>query len=304
LAKASKRVASPLKAKRRTSSVCVVTLCVAALAVAALAALLLLRPQGSRTIATGPTLGEHLHSLVVIGQGSTLLVGTHGASAISTDGGKSLARIGQLDGLDAMESGASASGKTVVIAGHNGAMISHDRGRTWREFGSNLPGTDIHGLALDAQDPSRVIAYVVGLGLFETRDAGGSWRKLTDPPTDPMGTGVVTGRTLLMPAMRGGLLRSTDDGASWSIVAPDVTGTTLASDPRKPARLLLSGAGALFVSDDGGTKWSRHTLPDGVKVVTRGREGILYAAGYAEDEHAMLWRSADGGRTWTAVNPG
>lgn len=305
LAEPSKRVALPLKAaKRPTSTIRVVAFGAAVLIFAALAAVLLLRQQEGRPISTGPTLGEHLHSLVAVGQGSTLLVGTHGASAISPDGGKALVRIAQLDGLDAMESGSSATGKTVVIAGHDGAVISHDGARTWREFGSKLPGTDIHGLALDEQDTLRVVAYVVGLGLFETRDAGGSWRKLADPPTDPMGTGVVTGRTLIMPAMRGGLLRSTDDGASWSIVAPDVAGMTLARDSRDASRLFLSGAGALFASNDGGTTFSRYTIPDGAQVVTTGRDGSLYAAGYTEDKHATLWRSADSGRSWTAVNPG
>ena len=305
MAKASEPAALPSKAaKRPVGSVRLVALGVACLAVAALATIFLLRPQWNNATVTAPTLGEHLHSLLVIGQGSRLLVGTHGASAISTDGGKTLARIAQLDGIDAMESAAGAAGKTVMIAGHNGAMISHDGGRTWQEFGSNLPGSDIHGLALDEQNASRVVTYVVGLGLFETRDAGGSWHKLADPPTDPMGIGLVTGCMLVMPAMRGGLLRSTDDGASWSIVSRDVGGMTLAHDPRNPSRLLLSGAGPLFISDDGGATWSQRPLPDRAQVVNAGRDGILYAAGYTADKHAVLWRSADGGRTWTAVNLG
>ncbi len=256
----------------------------------------------ARTVGV-PTLGEHLHSIVAIDSNGTLIVGTHGASAISTDGGKSLRPIPQLAGVDAMESSVGSGGKTVIVAGHDGAVQSVDGGRAWRSFGIR-PGNDIHGLALDAQHPSNIVVFVVGIGVFETHNDGAAWRRLADPPASPTGTGYVTGRTIVLPSMPSGLLRSDDDGATWRLVAHEVGGLTLARNPNAPHELLLSGVGPLFISHDGGRKWSQQNLPPGAEVVTSGKGGMLYAAGFTQDKHATLWTSRDDARTWTMVNSG
>ncbi len=104
-----------------------------------------------------PELGEHLHSLLAYGPGEGVLVGTHGATALSTDGGKTFARIGGLDGVDAMESGADRTGNLIVVAGHEGAKVSRDGGRSWSVV-TGLPGSDIHGFGLDPANPKRWIA--------------------------------------------------------------------------------------------------------------------------------------------------
>ena len=294
-----KRGAPPIGSRGR-----IVPLVIAASALA-LTLFVVFAPRGSggNGNASAPTLGEHLHSLLAFG-GTRLLVGTHGASALSSDGGKSLAVVTGLDGIDAMESAASRSGGMLIVAGHDGAKSSTDGGRTWAPYGANLPGTDIHALALDPGAARHVVAYVAGTGVFATTDGGRTWRQTTNPPAEPMGTGIIAGNTILFPAASGGLSKSSDDGATWTSLGKGVGGMTLAADPTKSSHLFLSGNGPLFVSTDAGATWRQRALPEGAQIVVPGRQGAAYAAGYGDDKRAHIWSSRDDGETWLAQNKG
>jgi len=186
--------------------------------------------------AGSPELGEHLHSLLAYGPRQAILVGTHGATALSADGGKTLAKVDDLDGVDAMESGADRSGDVIVVAGHEGAKVSRDGGRSWSDV-TGLPGSDVHSFGLDPANPTHWIASVVGKGVFATTDAGVTWRRLAAPQAEPMGDALVRGKTIMIPTMPSGLLRSTDGGASWNVVDQNVGGMVLARDPRSTNRL-------------------------------------------------------------------
>ncbi len=258
------------------------------------------RQSAGTTAATAPELGEHLHSLVAVGP--NLMIGTHGATAISSDAGKTLRRVPALDGVDAMESVASRDGRVAIVAGHDGARLSRDGGATWADI-SGLPGSDIHGLAVDAADPNHVVAYVMRQGLFGTHDGGTTWSPLGATPNQPMGTGIIRGRDVLIPASPRGLLSSKSDGVTWQFVAQEVAGTALVQSPRDPRMLFLSGSGPLFVSTDGGGSWSQRSLPGGAQLVTIDRSGVLVAVGYSAAHHAMLWRSRDGTK-WAETNSG
>lgn len=250
--------------------------------------------------AASPELGAHLHSLLAYGPQQTILIGTHGATALSSDGGRTLTRIESLDGVDAMESGADRSGSTVVVAGHEGARVSRDGGRSWSDV-RGLPGTDVHSFGIDRANAKHWIAYVVGKGIFATTDAGVTWRALSAPLAAPMGNALVRGKTIVIPVMPSGLLRSTDGGASWNLVDRNIGGMVLASDPRGLKRLYLSGGGPLFASSDGGSSWSQRVLPEGIESVVPVADGSLIGAGYSPDHRAVLVRSRDDGATWLAA---
>ncbi|MDE2571344.1 MAG: hypothetical protein KGM44_02340 [bacterium] len=249
-------------------------------------------------------LGRHLHSLQILAGGSIIL-GTHGASAISSDGGRHFATVAALADFDAMEIAADAQSKMVIVAGHQGARISRDAGQSWQEFGELLPAHDIHALGIDPASPAHIIAYIDNVGIFETNDGGQAWRRLGDPPSGAMLMGdiLIRGKALLIPIMPWGLLRSADGGSSWSKVEPDVSGMDLIADPSKPSHLYLSGPQGFFTSHDGGTSWSRQPLPGGRGgVVAPAPGGALYLARFHE-RHARLWKSTDAGKTWQPVVP-
>jgi photosystem II stability/assembly factor-like uncharacterized protein len=247
-------------------------------------------------------LGSTLRSLLVRGS-ATLFIGTRGVTAVTTDRGRKLAPIPALDGFDTMESAMDSSGQTIFVAGPTGALLSNDGGERWRDPTGSLPGRDIEGLALDRGAPASVVVYAVGFGLFGTDDAGGIWRRLTPPPAQPVGTGFLRGRAILLPALPSGLLRSSDGGAHWSLIATDAGGTLIAADPRRASRLFLSGSGPLYVSLDGGNSWSQQTLPDGAQLVAPADNGALFAAGFTVGQHAVIWRSGDWGESWTTILP-
>ncbi len=183
----------------------------------------------------------HLHALAAVGDGSTIIFATHGATAISHDGGHTFVAIPQLAGMDGMEVAAGASGRVIGVAGHDGARISRDGGITWSNLLAHLPrrGTDAHGLGIDTSDPDRIVIYLVGQGVFETHDGGVTWSPRAMPSVDePMGTAIVQGKTLMIPNMvmmpkmgMNGIARSTDDGKHWSVTDRNVGGMVLVEDP-------------------------------------------------------------------------
>jgi len=251
-------------------------------------------------------LGMHLHALAVLGGGSTIIFATHGATAISRDGGRSFIAIPQLAGLDGMEVAAGKSGRVIAVAGHNGALISHDAGKSWQSLSAHLPGNDTHGLGIDASDPNRIVTYIERTGVFETRNGGATWTKLNQPPNEPMGTATVNRRTIMVPAMMPdmnmtGILRSTDDGKHWLLVDRNVGGMSLNDDPRRNHVVYLSGMGSLYVSSNAGNTWASRALPATADVVAPSADGSLYAAGYPKN-HGVLWRSRNCGATWTRIS--
>ncbi|MEZ5320058.1 MAG: hypothetical protein R2752_21840 [Vicinamibacterales bacterium] len=121
------------------------------------------------------------------------------------------------------------------------------------------------------------------------------------------------------------LFRSTDRGAAWQLISPDLTsdpgpdrqgnipfGTlTSVSESPRVAGLIYTGAddGTVQVTRDGGRSWTRVTegLPSKwVSRVTASRHDdatvYLSLTGFREDDFATyLYRSGDYGRTWTSI---
>src|SRR5688500_6318025 len=135
--------------------------------------------------------------------------------------------------------------------------------------------------------------------------------------------------------------RSTDEGASWTLISPDLTvhdratlGRTggpihgemtgaewyatiyaLAESPRAKGVLWAgSDDGLVHVSRDGGGTWTNVTPPGyGTFTRTAGIEASAHDAGTAyvaanryqqDDFRPYLWKATDYGRTWTPIVAG
>ena len=138
--------------------------------------------------------------------------------------------------------------------------------------------------------------------------SGGAVRALAqDPATGALYAGTYAG----------GILKSGDAGASWTAIAPEIRGQTvnaLALDRSAP-RTVFAGtySSGVWRSADGGATWKRvlfggKDLPDrhapvNALAIDPANAKVVYAAtdtGF----NAGVWRSADGGATWTQSTTG
>jgi len=179
------------------------------------------------------------------------------------------------------------------VAFGDGIWKSADAGKTWQRIGLDASGA-VAGIAIDAADPNRVFAAVLG-DVYKASDVRG-------------------------------IYRTTDGGKAWQRVlyTDDRTGgSSVAIDPSNPQHLLagmwegwrspyhLNSGGpndGVYESNDGGLHWTRlsgNGLPSG----TAGRIAVAFAPSnparvYAliESAEGTLWRSDDRGKTWKTVN--
>jgi hypothetical protein len=169
----------------------------------------------------------------------------------------------------------------------------------------------VAALAIDPRDPGHLLAGAGAGGVWESRDAGRTWRPRTDDqpspavgavafaPGDPAVAYAGTGEGEPLAALGVGLLRSADGGASWRLLAaPELLGVGffgLLVDREDAGRLLAATTGGLLASADGGAGWERR-LAGRCWAVSAGNDGEVLAGG----EHG-LHRSEDGGTTWRPV---
>src|SRR5262249_26308672 len=125
-------------------------------------------------------------------------------------------------GFDAMQLAMAdrANGGRLYLAGHDVFEVSDDGGQSSRPMQHNLPGTDIHQFTLNPDDPLRLTAVVVGFGAFKSADGGRTWTRLTAQPPGEVTALASSGgshETLYVGTARSGVLRSTDEGRSWTV---------------------------------------------------------------------------------------
>lgn len=273
---------------------------VALLALAGLAAFLLLRTDssGSRGAALLPETPDY-HSLLV---GRTnpqeLVLGTHNGLYRSTDGGQTWDQA-ELSGQDAMNL-AQPTDQAIWAAGHDVLARSADNGSTWTDVRPNgLPSLDVHGFAIDPDDPKTLYAAVAGEGLYRSGDGGSSFALVSNivgPAV--MALAVTPEGHLLAGDMQQGLLTSNDSGKTWRrTLAEGVMGIAL--NPDDPKRAIASASG-IFMSNDQGESW-REVLP-----LAEGGGPVAWSAsspmvGYAVSFDRTLYKTTDGGSTWQPV---
>jgi photosystem II stability/assembly factor-like uncharacterized protein len=203
----------------------------------------------------------------------------------------------------------------------------------WASLGTE----DVHSLAFDPADPEHVLFGHHG-GVLESTDGGRDWRPLP-VREDAMavsragdGSIVVAGHDVLVASTdgetwtaidsdlpshdihgftrdpgdptrmwahlaTGGLWETTDGGRHWTRVHTDALAFPIATRRGAELRLLGVDATGVIVSLDGGRSWAPLAVPPtspltAVAATTDG--AVIYAGSLRE-----LWRSTDGGATWS-----
>lgn len=206
---------------------------------------------------------------------------------------------------------------------------STDAGQSWHPMGQGDALRDalryVRALALSPHHTDTLYVGTEPANIYKSTDAGDTWNDLGirelpgsgewSLPYSPRAGAV---RTISLhrsePGLmyagveQGGVLKSTDAGATWTIthsgVHPDVH--TLAVHPGDPGVLFAATGGGVYRSDDGARTWDR--LIDGY---TRGvaihpiMPEIMFAGparrvGY----EGRVLASEDGGETWTLAARG
>jgi photosystem II stability/assembly factor-like uncharacterized protein len=291
------------------------------------------------------------------------------ASASTTVPAKPVVDSGVISGLGARNIGsATMSGRISAIAatwrGDNldlyvgsasgGVWKSRDGGTTFKPVFDKQPVQSIGAIAIDPSHPETVWvgtgeswmrnSVSIGDGVYKSTDGGQTWTHMGLPTTehiskilvDPKDSDTVyvcaPGRLWSDSADRG-LYKTTDGGKTWSLILKGAnlsTGcSTLAMDPQDP-NVLFAGAwdfrrkgwtfrsggegpdapsgSALYRTADGGKTWTKLDA-DSAKGLPKGPWGRLAVAiapsnpnrvyALVESQRSALYRSDDGGKTWT-----
>ncbi|HEV2845364.1 MAG TPA: hypothetical protein VG477_11000 [Thermoanaerobaculia bacterium] len=202
-----------------------------------------------------------------------------------------------------------------------GGVFRSDDGRTWRHVAGGLSATWVRDIAVEPGDPGVLWSALLNPGLFRSGDGGRSWAlvdlgedvfNVFEVTADPRAPGTVYvlgmtpegGRTVII------LLKTTDSGGSWTRF--DLPGGwPLKIDPRTGALFLPGG---LYRSTDGGATWtppvtditagiSDVAFPDSPSSVIFAA-GAQAGAGRFDPSEARVFRSDDGGATWTRSDAG
>ena len=254
-----------------------------------------------------------------------LWVATEKGLLVSRDGGASWAPADRDTGNYLIRSIAAVPGapRTVFAAsGGSGVYRSDDGGATWRPSSTGLAAGWVK--ALHASPASATVFAQTSVGLYQ-RDGSGAWREVRAPFSD--GKAAEPGGVLFDPASAQTLYafdtsrwwRSADGGRGWQEVKgkePSMRDMmkgnlesaqfkSLAQDPADP-KVFYAGSwsnstpgNAVFKSVDAGKTWKSAGAGLPTEDVTRLRcgAGVVFAV----SEKKALYRSTDGGKSWSAV---
>jgi len=223
---------------------------------------------------------EHIHSVFRNPTDESILMGAHTGAFKSTDNGKIFERI-QIESSDEyvnpddklMNFAYDATNKVLFAGTHDSGLLkSSDFGATWEKSDTGIDGRDIHGLAMNPLDPSRIYVYSVGYGLYGTDDGGNEWYKMDDGPKNPQVNNFTYMPTItkmdtnakrenstqigyLLAATGGGLHYSYACFCGWSVSEAIPTSETiysLAADPLNQDAMLLARKDGLYQTTDAG----------------------------------------------------
>ena len=171
----------------------------------------------------------------------------------------------------------------------------------------------IAAIAVDPSNGNHLLAGAAAGGIWETRNRGASWEPRTDfAPTlttgaiafDPSAPATVycgTGEGNWWARLGAGVMRSTDGGTTWAVIAsaPFVGQGfyDLLVDPTNRLHLLAATTNGLFESTNGGTTWAarRNIQTWDLSFRTAGTAEVLAAC------RDGVFRSTNGGTTWATV---
>lgn len=238
-------------------------------------------------------------------------VGDHGVILLSDDAGHQWrqAQTVPFDGL--LTSVSFADERHGWAVGHAGVILhTEDGGQTWQLQRSDT-AVDRPLFAVHFFDAQHGVAVGLWSLVLVTEDGGKTWAPQTlTPPEGARKADLnllslfVNGKgELFAAAEKGMVLRSADQGRTWTYLTTGYQGSFWAGTALADGTLVVGGLrGSLYRSGDDGRTWQRldsHTRASITALTTAMQAGQQQVVGTGLDGVAL--RSTDGARTFTAT---
>ena len=244
----------------------------------------------------------------------TLLTAAHGApppyssATISGLGARNIGSAAMSGRVSAIAATHEANGKLTIFVGaaSGGVWKSEDGGTTYRPVFDEQPVQSIGAIAIDPRNSKNVWvgtgepwtrnSVSIGDGIYKSTDGGETWNKAGLPNSERISKIIVDPKNsdTVYVAVPGalwsdspdrGLYKTTDGGKTWNLIlkGPNLsTGvSTIALDPTNP-KVIFAG-----LWDFRRKGWTFRSGGDGPEAFSG----------------SGLFRSADGGATWTEITP-
>ena len=234
-------------------------------------------------------------------------LGTAGTTATSSDAAAQFSPVG---GSLLGRYGAMIAGPPGVAfaPGDQGALAKTTTGGlTWTRGNVSTPND-----VIDVAFPTAGDGFALddSGGLFRTADGGASWRALDIGTTARPSAVAAPSPTIAVIAGPKGLRRSVDAGDTFSTVTGSVSKSVLGDIDSAGSALVAFGPQDVWRSTDKGKTWTavrkpgKYVTRNGKKVNSKGVQHVDFVsanAGYVLDTSGQVYRTSNGGKSWTAL---
>lgn len=230
-------------------------------------------------------------------------VGSGGTTVVSNDGGANFT-TGSSDIGGQFFRLRSGPSSLVYAPGSNGVLaISTNGGATWRTL-----ATQTSANLRDVSFASATIGYALDVtgGLQLTTNGGSSWRTLDPGTTSPADAVAAVSSNSVLLVGPVGIVRSVA-GGRFNPVSGRVAARAGLSDVDVAGSATFAfGPRALILSTNGGASWKALKLPltnkkGKSRTTIRNVSFTSASGGVLLDAAGRLWRTANGGRSWSEV---
>lgn len=225
--------------------------------------------------------------------------------ARSGDGGLSFTAWGPM-GSEALTDVAASpvDGRRLVAVG-DGAWRTSDAGATWTRASVGSAVLDAVSLASDGD------GWAVGAGgtILRTEDLGATWTAQSVPSgatEDLTSVAALDDYRVVAVGHGGRILRSRNAGHTWDVASSGTTHQLAGVDGVGDTVIAVGARGTVLRSGDAGATWTAITgaaLPDPLLNLVD-VDMVSEAEGYVAVSWDDVWRTTDGGLTWTQVAGG